>query len=297
MRAKYVHLRNVYHSNWLHNRLHLQRRIYRKSLRSADDVSHWYCNSSCTSACQRVLLLREAREKTSEIGEYTRLELEMAEETVAQLSNIWSVDDDEVELKRMIGQGSFGDVWTARYRDQSVAIKILKIKAEDCTDQQLQEFKDESDLLRSIFHGNIVRFIGTGKTVDNKPFIVLEYIERGSMRNELNTNYSHRPMEYELQVKSALHAAKGMRHLHRIDRMHRDLKCDNLLINDKGTVKVADLGCTKMAPKITVSDGSSASVRGSRVVVHRYSELLKCFAVKSTMSLSMFTATELHCGK
>ena len=155
------------------------------------------------------------------------------------------------------------------YRDQIVAIKILKIKADDCTDQQLQDFKDESDLLRSIFHANIVRFIGAGKTVDDKPFIVLEYMERGSVRNELDSNYSDLPMEYALQVKYALQAAKGMRHLRRINRMHRDLKCDNLLINDKGAVKVADLGCTKIAPKITSSDESDesgTSFRGSRAV-------------------------------
>ena len=203
------------------------------------------------------------------VAEYTRFELEMAEKEVAQLSNIWSVDEEEVEFKRVIGQGSFGDVWTAQYRDQIVAIKILKIKADDCTDQQLQDFKDESDLLRSIFHANIVRFIGAGKTVDDKPFIVLEYMERGSVRNELDSNYSDQPMEYALQVKYALQAAKGMRHLHRINRMHRDLKCDNLLINDKGAVKVADLGCTKIAPKITSSDESDesgTSFRGSRAV-------------------------------
>ena len=37
----------------------------------------------------------------------------------------------------------------------------------------------------------------------------------------------------------------------RINRMHRDLKCDNLLVNNLGIVKVADLGCTKIAPKIS----------------------------------------------
>ena len=118
-------------------------------------------------------------------AKYTRVELDMAEQTVAELSNIWSVENDKIGFQQKIGEGSFGDVWTAEYRDQIVAIKVLKIKAEDCTDEHLQDFRDESELLRSIFHANIVRFIGTGKTVENKPFIVLEYMERGSVRNEL----------------------------------------------------------------------------------------------------------------
>ena len=100
----------------------------------------------------------------------------MAEQTVAELSNIWSVENDKISLQQNIGEGSFGDVWTAEYRDQIVAVKVLKIKAEDCTDEQLKDFRDESELLRSIFHVNIIRFIGTGKTADDEPFIVLEYM-------------------------------------------------------------------------------------------------------------------------
>ena len=45
--------------------------------------------------------------------------------------------------------------------------------------------------------------------------------------------------------------------------MHRDLKCDNLLINDRGVVKVADLGCTKLVPKFT--EGHEIA-RGTRAV-------------------------------
>ena len=202
--------------------------------------------------------------KHQNVAKYTRAELEIAEETAAELFDIWSVDENEVEFDLIIGQGSFGDVWTAQYRDQTVAVKVLKITEQDCTNEQLREFKDESELLRSIFHAHIVRLIGTGKTAENKPFIVLEYMERGSVRKELDDNYGDHPMEIELQVKYALHAAKGMRHLHRINRMHRDLKCDNLLVNNLGIVKVADLGCTKIAPKI--SEDESGSVRGTRAI-------------------------------
>ena len=209
------------------------------------------------------------------VEKYTRVELEMAEQTVAELANIWSVDKEEIVRDKMIGQGSFGDVWTAQYRDQTVAVKVLKIEAQDCTNEQLQEFKDESELLRSIFHANIVRFIGTGMTADNKPFIVLEYMERGSVRNELDDAYNGNPIEIKLQVKYALHAAKGMRHLHRINRMHRDLKCDNLLVNNLGIVKVADLGCTKIAPKI--SDENDGNVRGSCAVGTAFFRALEIF--------------------
>ena len=200
---------------------------------------------------------------------YTRVELEMAEQMVEELSNIWSITTDEIEFGQKIGEGSFGDVWTADYRDQTVAVKVLKIEADNCTNEQLQEFKDESELLRSIFHANIVRLIGTGKTTENKPFIALEYMEQGSVRNALDNAYADRPIEIYLQVKYALDAAKGMRHLHRLRRMHRDLKCDNLLIDYRGVVKVADLGCTIIVPKIPgdeEDEDKSGKIKGSRAV-------------------------------
>ena len=213
-------------------------------------------------------ILKRVR-KHQNVVKYTRVELEMAEQMVEELSNIWSVETDEIEFGRKIGEGSFGDVWTAEYRDQTVAVKVLKIKADDCTNEQLQEFKDESELLRSIFHANIVRLIGTGKTRENKPFIALEYLERGSVRKALDDDYANQPMEIRLQVKYALDAAKGMRHLHRLRRMHRDLKCDNLLIDYKGLVKVADFGCTRIVPKIADDDEDeeeSGKIKGSRAV-------------------------------
>ena len=67
--------------------------------------------------------------------------LNQAKQTLMELSDIWSVDTEEVSFMKVIGRGSFGDVWSAEYRDQIVAIKVLKIKADDCTDEQLKRFQ------------------------------------------------------------------------------------------------------------------------------------------------------------
>ena len=222
--------------------------------------------------------IRKHRKAASSRGEQlqeTQIVLKKAKQTLMELSNIWSVDTEEIAFKNVIGRGSFGDVWSAEYRDQIVAVKVLKIKAVDCTDEQLKDFNDESELLRSVFHANIVRFIGTGKNAEGKPFIVLEYMERGSARHELDTNYAHTPMELKLQVKWALDAAKGMRHLHAIERMHRDLKCDNLLINNHGVVKVADLGCTKLVPKIIEGHNITKGTKAVGTALFRAPEIIR----------------------
>ena len=96
---------------------------------------------------------------------YTRVELEKAEQMVEELSNIWSIKTDEIEFGQKIGEGSFGDVWTADYRDQTVAVKVLKIGADNCTNEQLQEFKDESTwpsvVYRLSFHKYFCEYIST----------------------------------------------------------------------------------------------------------------------------------------
>ena len=121
---------------------------------------------------------------------------------------------------------------------QIVAIKVIKTKADDCTDEQLKDFNDESKLLRSVFHTNIVRLIGTGKNAEGKPFIVLEYMERGSVRHELDTNNAHTPPE--LNFKS-----NGLWMQRRVCAICTESnKCIEIssattcmLINDRGVVK------------------------------------------------------------
>ena len=213
-----------------------------------------------TYCAKRIKKQKKLSSQRYEQLQETRDDLQQA---VIKLSDIWSANNEEIKWLKVIGEGSFGHVWSAEYRDEIVAVKVFKVKADDCTDEQLKDFNDESELLRSIFHANIVQFIGTGKNVEGKPFIVLEYMARGSIRHELDTNYALAPMELKLQVKYALDAAKGMRHLHSKGRMHRDLKSDNLLISDRGVVKVADLGCTKLVPRIT--EGPE-NVRGTKAV-------------------------------
>ena len=77
-----------------------------------------------------------------------------------------------------------------------------------------------------------------------------------------------------MQVKYSLDAAKGMRHLHAIGQMHRDLKCDNLLISDRGVVKVADLGCSKLVPKIE-GDGNARGTRAVGTALFRAPEIIR----------------------
>lgn len=99
------------------------------------------------------------------------------------------------------------------------------------------QFAREVDFLRSLKHANLVHFYGTGVYEDATPFILLEFVERGSLRSVLD---GEDELDWPLRVRFALDIARGMRHLHSRTPplLHRDLKSENCLVDAKWTVKV-----------------------------------------------------------
>jgi len=77
--------------------------------------------------------------------------------------------------------------------------------------------------------------------------IVMEYMGQGSLYNLLHNPKV--PMNWDLKLKVALDAAKGMNYLHCSNPivMHRDLKSHNLLVDDGWRVKVSDFGLSRYA--------------------------------------------------
>ena len=172
------------------------------------------------------------------------------------MRNVWTINSSEIQLLDRIDDGapgSYGDVYKARYRDMSVALKKLKLQ----TREFARDFLNETELMKSMRHRNIVLFIGAGKFETNDcPFLVLEYMQNGALTSIL------RNMAIEIsrkqQLRFCLDAAKGMEFLHsqRPPRIHRDLKSSNLLVSACWVVKVADFGCARLVKR----QGESQSV-------------------------------------
>ncbi|XP_062509749.1 uncharacterized protein LOC134185881 [Corticium candelabrum] len=159
---------------------------------------------------------------------------------VDELNTVWQIGDDEIKLDERIGGGGFGDVFRARYRDLTVAVKTLKCPEDE---NDVYEFEREIQFMQTMRHSNIVMFLGAGKFSDkDTPFIVIEYLEDGSVRDLLDK------VDQVITVRQKLcfcaDVAKGMSFLHTRNppRIHRDLKCSNVLVSRNGTIKIADFG-------------------------------------------------------
>jgi serine/threonine protein kinase len=143
------------------------------------------------------------------------------------------------ELLEQLGKGSFGSVYKARHRPSGtiVAVKVIPLTGED--EDGLEDMRREIALLQECVHPNVVRYFGSFMG-DDYLWIVMEHCGGGSVRDVLDATKS--PLN-EPQIAYVVgEALKGLVYLHSVYKLHRDIKCSNILLTDDGFVKLADFG-------------------------------------------------------
>lgn len=171
------------------------------------------------------------------------LRIHEAREEVIALTRAWRIAPQELELQQRIDSdapGAFGEVWAAQYHGRPVAVKKLQDVVRNMDPSQVSAFEDEIELMRRIRHGNIVHFYGAGYDERGTPFLVVEFMEKGSLTNILGD--LRIPLNWQTKMRFAIDAAKGMAYLHSLGIIHRDLKSANLLVTETWIVKVSDFG-------------------------------------------------------
>ena len=170
----------------------------------------------------------------------------------------------EVIEDKILGQGSYGVVYEARYYGAPVAAKRLHsifFEAGTSTEGMagmLDNFSHEWSLLRRLKHPNVVEFFGVycpalkdsgddpkqSFEVDGECFIICELLAM-SLQDRICLKPS---LNFRQSVDISLQIASGLRYLHeRVDPiMHRDLAAKNVLLSHSGEAKIADLGVAKV---------------------------------------------------
>src|SRR5205085_8129637 len=124
--------------------------------------------------------------------------------------------------------------------DRSVALKVMSRRW--ATDPVfVARFTREAFAAAQLSHPNIVQIHDIGEA-DGSRFFSMEYVRGKSLADLVKDQGKVDP---ETAVGYVLQAARGLKHAHDRGMIHRDVKPDNLLLDDQGLVKVADLGLVK----------------------------------------------------
>lgn len=156
--------------------------------------------------------------------------------------------DGRYEIHELIGVGGMANVYrcTDTIDDREVAIKILKDEYLN-NDEFIRRFKNESKAIAMLSHPNIVKVydVSFGDMIQ---YIVMEYIDGITLKEYIDR-------QGIIEWKDAIHLAtqilKALQHAHECGIVHRDIKPQNIMLLQDGTIKVTDFGIARFSDKST----------------------------------------------
>ncbi|OVA06674.1 Protein kinase domain [Macleaya cordata] len=164
----------------------------------------------------------------------------------------------------LIGCGAFGRVYMGMNLDSGelLAVKQVLIAVNNASKEKAQahirELEEEVKLLKNLSHPNIVRYLGTVREEDTLN-ILLEFVPGGSISSLLGKFGSFPEAVIRMYTKQLL---LGLEYLHRNGIMHRDIKGANILVDNKGCIKLADFGASKQVVELATISGAK-SMKGT----------------------------------
>ncbi len=156
------------------------------------------------------------------------------------------LDFARLEILHGLGSGGSASVFKANYGTQVMAIKALDF--DELTVDVVRTFCKEAILSFRVSHANVVQFLGVCLQPPDM-FLAFEYCARGSLRALLDD--SSVQLTALAKVQLALDSAEGVAFLHSKMIIHRDLKSDNILVQEDPTTgallaKIADFGLSRI---------------------------------------------------
>src|SRR5579859_3845895 len=148
-------------------------------------------------------------------------------------------------IKDKIGQGGFGAVYEGQhvFYARTVAIKLLNVQS-PLLDKQQQQFEQEANLLAELEHEHILPILDYYPASEGfPPCLITRYAVNGSLASRLRQLRStNKWLSLDEICTILVQIGEALMYAHQKKVIHRDLKPDNILFNEKGQALLADFG-------------------------------------------------------
>ena len=162
-------------------------------------------------------------------------------------------------LTALIARGGMGEVWRAAREgefEREVALKLIKRGID--TDEVIERFRTERQVLAGLQHPNIANLLDGGATPSGQPYLVMEHVAGEA----IDRYCEERGLSIEDRLRLFVKVCEAVHHAHRSLIIHRDLKPGNILVTAAGEPKLLDFGIAKVLdPAGTDADVTATQLR------------------------------------
>lgn len=144
---------------------------------------------------------------------------------------------------RLLGKGGFAKVYLGEHLYVEEHLTAIKVLRPELPNRYKADFLKEAQRSLKLRHPHIVRFIDFGVR-ENTPFLIMEYLENGTMRTR-HPKDSRVPIETVVSYVKQI--ANALQYLHEQNLIHRDVKPENILLGASEELLLSDFGIMAVA--------------------------------------------------
>ncbi|HKQ84489.1 MAG TPA: protein kinase [Steroidobacteraceae bacterium] len=189
-------------------------------------------------------------------------------------------------ITAVLGHGGTGTVYLGERADDQYSAKVA-IKLVDSAaihPEMRMRFRAERQILANLNHPNIARLIDAGETDDDRPYLVMEYVEGRTAEVYCD---QHR-LSIDDRLELFLKVCAAVQYAHQNLVVHRDLKPANVLVTADGTPKLLDFGIAKLLDAGSTGVAQALTRMNDRLLTPEYA------APEQILGQAVTTASDVY---